>query len=127
MANNGNKQIVVGVGRGCDLEAVAVTEDTEVFQQAKAIASGYPEVRVRFVRTAGSPGPALVLAAREAALLVFGSHGHGRLAGALLGSVGAYCTAHAGCPVVVVPDPERVTQPVTAVDVDGRVTPGPLL
>ncbi len=147
MVDNGNDPIVVGfdgsaagvaalrwgaseaVRRGCDLRAVAVTEglDTELSEQVKAIASGYPEMRVRFTRVAGSPGPALVLAAREAALLVVGSRGHGRWVGALLGSVSGYCTAHAGCPVVVVPDPERVTGVPAGSDVDVLATPGPLL
>ena len=51
-------------------------------------------------------GPAaqmLVDAAADAALLVVGSHRHGRLFEAILGSVTAGCLRHATCPVVVVP------------------------
>ncbi|MFJ5837662.1 universal stress protein [Streptomyces shenzhenensis] len=51
----------------------------------------------------GHPAPVLLAAAREADLLVVGSHGHGAFAGMLLGSTAQHCTQHAPCPVVVVP------------------------
>ncbi len=70
--------------------------------------------------TAGRSGPAvvqravegpaarvLVDAAVDAALLVVGSHRHGRLFEAILGSVTAACLRHAACPVVVVPPPSE--------------------
>jgi nucleotide-binding universal stress UspA family protein len=44
---------------------------------------------------------ALIEASKEADLLVVGSRGHGGFLGMLLGSVGAHCTHHASCPVVV--------------------------
>lgn len=53
----------------------------------------------------GEPGPTLVGAAREAALLVVGTRGHSPVVRRLLGSVSAYCTEHAPCTVVVVPTP----------------------
>ncbi|HEX5116902.1 MAG TPA: universal stress protein [Pseudonocardiaceae bacterium] len=40
---------------------------------------------------------------RDAQLLVVGSHGHGALFEAVLGSVARYCVRHASCPVVVIP------------------------
>jgi len=40
--------------------------------------------------------------AKRAELLVVGSRGHGRIFGALLGSVSHYVAAHAACPVVVI-------------------------
>jgi nucleotide-binding universal stress UspA family protein len=40
--------------------------------------------------------------ARDADLLVVGSHGRGALTEMLLGSVGHGCVHHAPCPVVVV-------------------------
>ena len=46
-------------------------------------------------------GPALVDASDGAALMVMGARGHGRLAGALIGSISQYVTRHAQCPVVV--------------------------
>jgi nucleotide-binding universal stress UspA family protein len=56
-------------------------------------------------------GPAaemLVGAAADAALLVVGSHRHGRFFEAILGSVTAGCLRHATCPVVVVPPEDGV-------------------
>lgn len=47
----------------------------------------------------------LATAARAARLLVIGSHGHGRLRHAVLGSVSEECVRLAECPVVVVPAP----------------------
>lgn len=41
--------------------------------------------------------------AADAAMLVVGSHGHGALGRALLGSVSTECARHATCPVVVIP------------------------
>lgn len=53
----------------------------------------------------GSPAAVLTRAAVGADLLVLGSHGHGRLRRAVLGSVSEQCVRHAPCPVVVVPAP----------------------
>lgn len=64
---------------------------------------------------------------RDAQLLVVGSHGHGTLVEAVLGSVARYCVHHAGCPVVVVP---AGLAPVAQSDQDGRAASygfGPLL
>lgn len=44
----------------------------------------------------------LIAASRHADLIVVGSHGHGGVAGAVLGSVSARVAAHAECPVVIV-------------------------
>jgi nucleotide-binding universal stress UspA family protein len=51
----------------------------------------------------GHPGHVLVQAAERAELLVVGRSGHGAFVGMLLGSVSSHVTAHAPCPVVVVP------------------------
>lgn len=50
-----------------------------------------------------SPATALLTAARDADLLVVGSHGHGAFVGMMLGSVSLRVVTHAPCPVVVVP------------------------
>jgi len=55
----------------------------------------------------------LTTAAADADLLVLGSHGHGRLFHAVLGSVAEQCIRAAVCPVVVVPVPHEV-KPRTA-------------
>ena len=46
---------------------------------------------------------ALTHAARDADLLVLGSHGHSRLHHAVLGSISEECVRQATCPVVVLP------------------------
>ncbi len=61
-----------------------------------------PGVPVERRVMAGDPGRTLVEEARDADLLVVGSHGHGAVMGALLGSVSYHCVEHAPCPVVVV-------------------------
>jgi nucleotide-binding universal stress UspA family protein len=57
---------------------------------------------VRLVLSPDAPGHLLVNQAVQADLLVVGSHGHGALAGALLGSVSEYCLHHASCPVAII-------------------------
>ena len=49
------------------------------------------------------PGPALVGAVGADDLLVVGATGHGLVARAVLGSVSAWVSRHAPCPVVIVP------------------------
>jgi nucleotide-binding universal stress UspA family protein len=51
----------------------------------------------------GSTGETLAEASDEARMLVLGSHGHGRVTTALVGSVAEYCIRNAVCPVVVIP------------------------
>lgn len=51
----------------------------------------------------GSAGETLAEASDEARMLVLGSHGHGRMVTALVGSVAEYCIHNATCPVVVIP------------------------
>ena len=48
------------------------------------------------------PAEVLMQQAERAELLVIGTRGHGRIAGALLGSVSQYLAAHAAGPVVVI-------------------------
>jgi nucleotide-binding universal stress UspA family protein len=50
----------------------------------------------------GQAADALVDSAKDAALLVVGSRGHGGFTNLLLGSVGQQCAHHAPCPVVIV-------------------------
>ncbi|WP_327002079.1 universal stress protein [Dactylosporangium sp. NBC_01737] len=65
----------------------------------------------------GHPVKVLLDAARRASLLVLGSHGHGRLRHAVLGSISEECVRHATCPVVVIPLPRHDTETPNAVAV----------
>ncbi|MHA6783113.1 universal stress protein [Pseudonocardia saturnea] len=70
---------------------------------------------VSVLAVGGSAGEVLVHTARNADLLVVGSRGHGRVAGAVLGSVSLHCMLHATCPVTVVQPgtvPAEVSAPV---------------
>lgn len=51
----------------------------------------------------GRPGDVLTAAAREAELLVIGSHGHSHRLQQVLGSTAEECVRKASCPVVVLP------------------------
>ncbi|WP_086664572.1 universal stress protein [Lentzea kentuckyensis] len=84
---------------------------------------GFEDVEIRRVLVEGDARDVLVKASADAALLVVGNRGHGRLAEAIIGSVSAYCVHHAACPVVVIREPvlERVAEPALP------LTPGPLL
>lgn len=53
----------------------------------------------------GHPAEVLLEMAQTCELLVVGSRGHGKVLGALLGSVSHYLAGHAPCPVVVVKPP----------------------
>jgi nucleotide-binding universal stress UspA family protein len=86
----------------------------------------------------GGPPEVLVQASAGAQLLVLGSHGHGRLVEAVLGSVAQYCVRNAACPVVVIPakvasqdvqDAELPADTGTALNAPAPLspTPGPLL
>ncbi len=65
----------------------------------------------------GDPVRVLLDAARRARLLVLGSHGHGRLRHAVLGSISEECVRGATCPVVVVPLPHQDAEAPNAVAV----------
>ncbi|HET8684823.1 MAG TPA: universal stress protein [Micromonosporaceae bacterium] len=79
-----------------------------LYRELDAAVAGFvtpPTVATEVVR--GSPSLVLTRAAVDADVLVLGSHGHGRLHHAVLGSVSEDCIRRACCPVVVVPLPTR--------------------
>lgn len=61
----------------------------------------HPPVAVHARAVEGRAARVLTTQARDADLLVVGSHGRGELPGMHLGSVASYCVHHAPCPVVV--------------------------
>jgi nucleotide-binding universal stress UspA family protein len=78
-------------------------------QEAEALANSvrpwrekYPNVEVETLVAQGSAGRVLVDVSSSAGLVVVGSHGHGAIAGTLLGSVGLQLLHHADCPVLIV-------------------------
>jgi nucleotide-binding universal stress UspA family protein len=101
-------------GPGMD-EATAETEYRERIVDAQgalagtARAFGDRAVPQRVVEQSGeSRGARLCAFAGEedVDVLVVGSHGHGALADALLGSISNYAAHHSPCPVLVVPAPD---------------------
>ena len=74
-------------------------EQARLDEQLAPWRSKYPDVPVGVVLTHDSAAAALVAASDRAQLLVVGSHGHGVVAGTLLGSAGLQLLHHAHCPV----------------------------
>jgi len=80
----------------------------DILEQEIATIAQVPVARV--VRE-GRAADVLVAAARDADLLVLGSHGHSRVWQRVLGSVTEECVRRATCPVVVIPVPQPVPRP----------------
>jgi nucleotide-binding universal stress UspA family protein len=64
-------------------------------------------VQVEALAVEGHPATMLIEQARDAALLVVGTRGHGTAASLLLGSVSQRLAHRAGCPLVIVPAADR--------------------
>jgi nucleotide-binding universal stress UspA family protein len=64
------------------------------------VAGDGASVEVAAIAEEETPSKALIDAARDADLLVVGSHGH-RLGSLVLGSVSLECAQHAACPVLI--------------------------
>lgn len=84
-----------------DLDALdsSLTVVEEAAEFVRDVAPGLP---VTWSRPWGRPAQHLIDASRHASLVVVGSRGQGRLAGAVLGTVSLQTAAHAHGPVVVV-------------------------
>lgn len=70
---------------------------------AERLASEFDGLTIERVVREGRAASVLVREAREAALLVVGSRGHGGFVGLLVGSVSSECAHHAPCPIAIVP------------------------
>ncbi len=79
------------------------------------------DCNVTTVLRAAQPAQLLLELSNDAQMVVVGTHGTGRVVGALLGSVANRVTAHARCPVIVVPEgwraPAADESPAVAVGV----------
>lgn len=84
-----------------DMDFVAEAADQLKASLAQALGDS-PGIAVETSVVEGQSAPVLLDAAKDADLLVVGSHGHGRFAGMLMGSVSTHCVEHSPCPVVVV-------------------------
>jgi nucleotide-binding universal stress UspA family protein len=92
---------------------------TEIEDQARAILEEFPEVRYRLVRQKGHKIPNLLEAAREASMLVVGSHGHSVAGQMLIGSVSQSLARVATTPLVVVREPRTSDAARIVVGYDG--------
>jgi nucleotide-binding universal stress UspA family protein len=83
-------------------------------EQVVAALADDPRVAVSTRVVFGTAAEVLLDSAHGADLLVVGSHGHGRLYHAVLGSVAEACVRGGVCPVVVVPVPAAEKQSAPA-------------
>jgi nucleotide-binding universal stress UspA family protein len=83
-----------------DLEAERDVAQRILDDSLESVPPSAVDIESQLVEAA--PGDALVAAAKDADLVVVGSHGRGSLSAALLGSVSHHVVQHAPCPVVIV-------------------------
>lgn len=102
------------------LETPAVVAATPAEAQAWAakdlddalvdVRAAFPHLVIAAEVVQGQPATVLTRAAEGADMLVLGSHGHGRMFHAVLGSVSEECIRKAVCPVLVVPVPHAARE-----------------
>jgi len=80
------------------------------------------DVPIRVSLAAPPVGPALVRAVSEQDLLIVGRSRRGLVRRLFLGSISAYCTTHAPCPVVCVPRPGAPQRSYTAKGRQHKIT-----
>lgn len=79
-----------------------------LIEKVSAVAPS-PKVPLSTVVAEGDPAESLITAAKDADLLVVGTHGRSTLRGLLVGAVSLRCIMGAPCPVTVVKLPNEVT------------------
>ncbi|MFZ5870623.1 MAG: universal stress protein [Actinomycetota bacterium] len=116
---------LLAAGTPTPLREEVAERSRAVLDRAIQLAGTAPDVDVRTaeVTTGGAEG--LVGASEGAWAVVVGARGHGRVAGALVGSVSQHVARHAACPVVVVREPadRSARTVVVGVDADGTALP----
>jgi nucleotide-binding universal stress UspA family protein len=108
-------------------EALRLWEEDRAREAAERAAADHPGLAVTARQVFGTPVPSLLEAAGQAAALVLGSRGLGRVGGLLLGSVGLAVLGRCGRPAVVVREDRSAAAPgadvVVGVDLDHRWAP----
>lgn len=89
-----------------------------VDELAAELAAAHPDLEITTSVHLGTPAVELVAASEDAALVVVGARGLGRLTGPLLGSVSQKVAAHAHGPVLVVREEARDTGGPVVVGID---------
>jgi nucleotide-binding universal stress UspA family protein len=79
-----------------------------LIEKVSAVAPS-PKVPLSTVVAEGDPAESLITAAKDADLLVVGTHGRSTLRGLLVGAVSLRCIMGAPCPVTAVKLPNEVT------------------
>lgn len=107
-----------GVGQPID---VASRPDSVLGSRALLAQERHPDLAVTTEGAGIGAAAALIERSTDAVLVVVGCRGHGTIRGTLLGSVSRQVSAHAACPVVVVPDeaPHRRDDGGVVVGIDG--------
>jgi nucleotide-binding universal stress UspA family protein len=77
----------------------------ELEKLVTAVTKDHAGVAARCSAPDGDPAGILTERAKDATMLVVGSHGKGKLREVLAGSVSSACLRHATCPVAVIPPP----------------------
>jgi nucleotide-binding universal stress UspA family protein len=80
------------------------------------------DIQIRVTLAAPPIGPALVRTVSEADLLFVGRSRRGLARRLFLGSISAYCTTHAPCPVICVPRPGAPRRSYTAKGRQSKIT-----
>lgn len=109
-------------GKVVPLEAIRAARQQGLDEVAAGIREQHPGLRIETSLLGGSAPKTLIDASRDARLVVLGSRGLGGWSGLLVGSVAVQVTAHADCPVVVIPhdeQPHGQDGPTIVVGVDG--------
>ncbi|MFI6674244.1 universal stress protein [Kribbella sp. NPDC050470] len=107
------------------LAALRTAREHGLTALADALRAQHPGLEVETVLVEGTPAEALTEETAHARVLVLGSRGLGGWSGLLVGSVAVQVSAHARCPVVVVPAdlrPRAHEKVTVVVGVDGSKT-----
>lgn len=104
------------------LAAVRTAREAGLSALAEGIRVQHPKLEVETLLVEGTPAETLIEESAQARMIILGSRGLGGWSGLLVGSVAVQVSAHAQCPVLVVPPdlrPRALEKPTVVVGVDG--------